>query len=153
MPFKKVGDDRYTSPSGRHFNGAQVRLYYAHGGHFPGQAPEKSYSKGGPAMKTYPVPSRPAPSGGEDNDPKEPKQPSYASGGYVKGHPAKVGSYAQGGPVLGRSRSFLKEPVEFRNPDAAVANADADNKYGKSGAGKGNGTVPAPKARSSKKLK
>lgn len=103
-------------------------------------------------MKTYPVPSRPAPSGGEDNEPKE-KQPSYASGGYVKGHPAKVGSYAQGGPVLGRSRSFLKEPVEFRNPDAANPKADADNKYGKSGAGKGNGTVPAPKARSSKKLK
>lgn len=37
MPFKKVGNDDYVSPSGRHFNGAQVRLYHAHGDSFPGQ--------------------------------------------------------------------------------------------------------------------
>jgi hypothetical protein len=37
MPFKKVRDDDYTSPSGRHFNGAQVRLWHARGGKFPGQ--------------------------------------------------------------------------------------------------------------------
>jgi len=37
MPFKKQGKDDYTGPSGRHFNLNQVRLYYAHGGHFPGQ--------------------------------------------------------------------------------------------------------------------
>jgi hypothetical protein len=37
MPFKKVGPDRYVSPSGRHFDQAQVNLYYANGGKFPGQ--------------------------------------------------------------------------------------------------------------------
>ena len=36
MPFKKVGENDYTSPSGRHFNRAQVRLYYTGNG-FPGQ--------------------------------------------------------------------------------------------------------------------
>jgi hypothetical protein len=29
MPFKKVGADDYVSPSGRHWTGAQVRLYHA----------------------------------------------------------------------------------------------------------------------------
>lgn len=37
MPFEKVGKNDYTSPSGRHFNTAQVRLWYAKGGKFPGQ--------------------------------------------------------------------------------------------------------------------
>ncbi len=32
MPFTKVGKDEYTSPSGRHWSGAQVRLYYATNG-------------------------------------------------------------------------------------------------------------------------
>ncbi len=47
MPFKKVGNDSYTSPTGRHFNSAQVKLYYANGGHFPGQ---KGYAEGGSVM-------------------------------------------------------------------------------------------------------
>ena len=34
MPFKKVGANDYVSPSGRHFNKAQVALYHAHDG-FP----------------------------------------------------------------------------------------------------------------------
>ena len=29
MPFKKVGKDRYKSPSGRTMTGAQVKAYYA----------------------------------------------------------------------------------------------------------------------------
>jgi len=29
MPFKKIGDNKYQSPSGRTFTEAQVRLYYA----------------------------------------------------------------------------------------------------------------------------
>lgn len=37
MPFKKTDKGDYVSPSGRHFTEAQVRLYYAHGGHFPGE--------------------------------------------------------------------------------------------------------------------
>lgn len=47
MPFKKVGTDDYTSPSGRHFNGAQVRLYHANGDKFPGQkSGERAVNKG-----------------------------------------------------------------------------------------------------------
>jgi hypothetical protein len=29
MPFKKVGKDRFKSPSGKTMTGAQVRAYYA----------------------------------------------------------------------------------------------------------------------------
>lgn len=42
MPFTKTGPDEYTSPSGRKFNGAQVRLYYAHGESFPGEKKTKA---------------------------------------------------------------------------------------------------------------
>jgi hypothetical protein len=34
MPFKKVGKDKYRSPSGKSFNEKQVKLYYANDG-FP----------------------------------------------------------------------------------------------------------------------
>ena len=64
-----------------------------------------------------------------------------------KGHKPHNISYAEGGEVLGRTRNFLKEKVEFRDPDEGNATADADQKYGKSGAGKGNGMVAAPKGR------
>ncbi len=50
MPFTKVGKDDYTSPSGRHFNGAQVRLWHANGDKFPGHKKSEgtmSYAKGG----------------------------------------------------------------------------------------------------------
>jgi hypothetical protein len=59
MPFKKVGSNEYSSPSGRHFNGAQVRLYYANGGKFPGEktmsnkgymGKSTSYAQGGPVL-------------------------------------------------------------------------------------------------------
>lgn len=61
MPFKHLSGDNYVSPSGRHFNGAQVRLWYAGGGKFPGQkhgethmkssgAKEASYANGGPVL-------------------------------------------------------------------------------------------------------
>lgn len=32
-----------------------------------------------------------------------------------KGNKPKTASYAEGGPVLGRTREFLKEPVPFRS--------------------------------------
>lgn len=51
MPFKKVGEDDYTSPSGRHYNEAQVRLYYANGGAFPGEKKERSTGIGPYAPK------------------------------------------------------------------------------------------------------
>ena len=35
MPFKKVGKNKYKSPSGRTYTDSQVKLYYSLGGHFP----------------------------------------------------------------------------------------------------------------------
>lgn len=45
MPFTKTGPDQYTSPSGRKYNAAQVRLYYAGGGRFPGEKPNSAKPK------------------------------------------------------------------------------------------------------------
>jgi len=64
MPFTKVGKDDYTSPSGRHFNSAQVRLYHANGDKFPGQ----KTSEGAMSNKGYMG-----------------KTESYAAGGEVLG--------------------------------------------------------------------
>lgn len=76
MPFTKVGKDDYTSPSGRHFNGAQVRLWHANGDKFPGQKTSEGHDMS-----------------------------------MIKGHKPMDASYAAGGPVLGRTREFLKEPT------------------------------------------
>jgi len=70
MPFKKVGTNDYTGPSGRHFNKAQVRLYYAHGGHFPGQ---QGAARGGSIMDV------PMTKG------SKPREAAYAAGGPVLG--------------------------------------------------------------------
>ena len=45
MPFQKVGKDDYRSPSGRHFDKAQVELYYAHGGSFPGEKNHPAHTR------------------------------------------------------------------------------------------------------------
>ena len=34
VPFKKIGRNKFRSPSGRIFTRSQVRLYYAKGGKF-----------------------------------------------------------------------------------------------------------------------
>lgn len=74
---------------------------------------------------------------------------------YAKGERPRDLEAAKGGPALGRTRDFLKEPDEFRDsdegrresPDVVGDTADEDQKYGKSGPGRGNGCYPAPKAR------
>jgi|ThiBio_1000_plan_1041568.scaffolds.fasta_scaffold00499_33 hypothetical protein len=75
---------------------------------------------------------------------------------YAKGSkPQDISDSAKGGPALGRTRDFLKEPVEFRDPDEGKRQsadvvgdtADEDQKYGKSGPGQGTGCMAAPKAR------
>lgn len=126
MPFKKVGDNNYTSPTGRHFNSAQVRLYYANGGHFPGEA----HAEGG-AVK--------------------PKDRPMAR---AKSYGTFDAAYAAGGPVLGRTRDFMKIPDEFRNPEEGKQgdSADEDQKYAKSGEGAGKGFVK-PDAAKGKLLK
>jgi hypothetical protein len=133
MPFKKVGENDYTSPTGRHFNQKQVNLYYANGGHFPGEAHAAGGTVKGPSMA---------------------RSKSYGTFGAA---------YAAGGPVLGRTRDFLKEQVEFRDPDeggnrsygANVSDAaDEDNKYAKSGEGSGKGIkAPPPNTTKNKSLK
>ena len=37
MPFTKIGQNTYQSPSGRKYNQKQVNLWYAGGGKFPGE--------------------------------------------------------------------------------------------------------------------
>lgn len=122
MPFTKAGKDDYTSPSGRHFNSAQVRLYYANGGKFPGQKSD-NYAKGVTVMKKH-IPSQPAPSGGERPPP------------YSKGDEPQEMDYAKGGPVLGRVRDFIKEPDAFRTGRGAGARQDYGTKGGNKGADK-----------------
>lgn len=73
--------------------------------------------------------------------------------GYAKGGDVRVASYAAGGAVLGRTRNFMKEPDEFRDPDEGNAAADEDQLYGKSGEGAGKGCYPPPPARKSKVIK
>lgn len=83
-------------------------------------------------MKTFPIPSRPAPSGGEDNpDRGGGGQKAYACGGYVKGGDIGVGSYAAGGPVLGKDSEFLK------TPDAVRTDKGVPQDYGTKGASSG----------------
>jgi len=45
MPCKKVGDNKNVSPSGRVFNDAQVRLYYATDGFKPSKLNKKKRRK------------------------------------------------------------------------------------------------------------
>lgn len=93
MPFKKIGNNEYSSPSGRHYNGAQVRLWHANGGKFPGE-----------------------------------KGPGEMSNSYAKGGDVRSTSYAAGGPVLGRQRDFMKEPVSFRTDTGPGAKQDYGTK-------------------------
>lgn len=41
MPFQKVGKNKYVGPSGRKFNEAQVKMYYANNESFPSHSSEK----------------------------------------------------------------------------------------------------------------
>lgn len=45
MPFKKVGPNKYKSPSGRTFTKKQVEAYYASGGTFKGASKGKGKKK------------------------------------------------------------------------------------------------------------
>jgi len=99
-------------------------------------------------MKTFPIPSKPAPSGGEDN-PKERENDndnddtkSYARGGWVKGEGAKAASYAEGGPVYGRTRDFMKAPNQFTDlNDEADENKRGPSRYESTYGKKGADTV------------
>ncbi len=94
-------------------------------------------------------------------DPMDIPGSQYARGGFVKGEGARAASYAVGGPVYGRTRDFLKEPVEFRDRDEGKRQsqdvvgdtADADQKYGKSGAGAGKGMHAPPSEKSKSSVK
>jgi uncharacterized protein YdaT len=68
----------------------------------------KHFATGG-KVKTFPIPSRPAPSGGEDNQPPkfmgadEPDTSAYAGGGMIR-----QASYAGGGAVCNSSMRYAK---------------------------------------------
>lgn len=74
---------------------------------------------------------------------------------YAKGEKPRDLEAAKGGATLGRSRDFLKEPVEFREPEEGKRQsadvvgdiADEDQNYAKSGAGAGKGCYPPPAAK------
>lgn len=110
MPFTKRGKDDYVSPSGRHFNAAQVRLYYAGGGKFPGEK-EKKMARGG-VVGDVPVEA------GEEGFPdvrKEYTERPEGIGPMTKGAVPRHLDGAHGGPVLKEGRSiFMKTPDTFR---------------------------------------
>lgn len=124
MPFKKVGNDDYTSPSGRHFNGAQVRLWYAQGGKFPGEKHAEGkmgYAKGGDVHST-----------------------SYAAGGPVLGRTVDF---------MKTPDEFREaDEGERKSADVVGDTSDEDQKYAKSGEGAGKGFTKPPK-QASKSLK
>ncbi len=74
---------------------------------------------------------------------------------YAKGSAPQDASYAKGGAALGKTSPFYKTPDEFRDPSHGKMErpgvvgdlADADQKYGKSGAGAGKGMVEPPAAK------
>lgn len=69
---------------------------------------------------------------------------SAASGGAVmanKGYMGKAEAFASGGPVLGRTRDFLKEPDRFRGKPNAKVEPTEDN-FGKGAKGGSNAAPP-----------
>jgi hypothetical protein len=95
---------------------------------------------------------------------KEFNQADKGSAMLSKGMHPKVASYAAGGPVLGRTRDFLKEQVEFRDMDEGEREhdnsptvigdtADEDQKYAKSGIGAGKGQYGPPPPNTKKKIR
>ena len=53
MPFTKIAPNKYKSPSGRTYDLAQVRLWYANGGKFPGQKKSELPRKPSVPKKKY----------------------------------------------------------------------------------------------------
>lgn len=109
MPFTKVGENDYTSPSGRHFNSAQVRLYYAHGGSFPGE----KHAEGGVVNKGFVG-----------------KSTAYAEGGAVLGRARDFLKQSDG-----EDQNIVKrtDGHAYKNPDMK------SQAYAKSGIGSGQG--------------
>lgn len=118
MPFKHLEGDTYVSPSGRHFNGAQVRLWYAGGGKFPGQKHGETHVKSHGAQ-----------------------QASYANGGPVIGAESKFMKT----PNKSEATRFGKK-VDFINENDPDTSTATDELFAKSGEGQGNGEFPAPAA-------
>lgn len=77
---------------------------------------------------------------------KHPGAPVTNKPDYAKGHAPKAANYAEGGPVLGRTRAFLKEPVPFRTDEQPT-------EYGGSKMSKrtGDKCLPTVKPQSSKR--
>ena len=127
--------------------------------------PTNAYAMGGMANPMGgSVTPRPAPSGGGGamGGGRAPSMSGMAPAmNFAKGGDVKSCSYAVGGPVYGRTRDFLKEPVEFRDPnegkrqsqDVVGDTADKDQKYEKSGIGSGKGIHAPPPEKSKSAVK
>lgn len=104
-------------------------------------------------MKQFPIPSGPprddrdrpgvpSPKATDDDDtqgsylPDTVDNSDAATGSYAKGGMVKVAHYAEGGPVFGRSQSFLKTPNEFTPAKPAANPNSVPQAYGKGGKGK-----------------
>lgn len=77
---------------------------------------------------------------------------THANGGAVmnKGYLGKVEHFAQGGPVLGRTRDFIKEPDRFRGtPNPKVEGTE--DVFGKGSKG-GTNAAPAAKGKCEKPI-
>jgi hypothetical protein len=85
---------------------ARLMAAVAHGWHKPGG--------GGPPVKVA----------------KEFNNADKGSVMLSKGMKPQTASYAAGGPVLGRQRDFLKEPVEFREQSEGAVDDDKDYEKG-----------------------
>lgn len=83
-----------------------------------------------------PTPFRPMPAQAQ-GVPQRPTGPLSRPALPAQGSGLAPARFAEGGPVLGRTRSFMKEPDVFRS-------AGEDESYGKSGPNAGK---PNPKAR------
>lgn len=102
-------------------------------------------------MKTFPIPSQPpkddrdrpgSPRATDDSDdiqgaymPDTVDNSDAATGSYAKGGMVKVAHYAEGGPVYGRSQSFLKTPNEFTPAMPSKNPGGVPQAYPKSGKG------------------
>lgn len=105
----------------------------------------QKFARGGSVMPL--LPSQASPVAARAQPVRRPVMPPQASpvATFAKGSAPGVASYAAGGPVLGRARSFLKEPDEFtggRLPPKQSAPVKQDYAGGKpKGADKSEKTV------------
>ncbi len=115
--------------------------------------PARPAGPGGDQPDTNPFPTKtaPIPFGKRTG---APPAPGLAKGGLIKGNKGFMGkneSFAAGGPVLGRTRDFMKEPDRFRG-GAAPTPEPTEDTFGKGSSG-GRNAAPAAKGKSERPIR